>query len=127
MGRLPAYGRLGTFTWRMLATVLGAEAVVIFFGALVARGVAAAADDPKAGTYLWVGSALAVLALLAAGSLRRPVGVTLGWVVQVATLASAFVVPMMLVIGLVFLALWLWCLVRGQQVDAAASADTVSP
>lgn len=126
MSRLPAYGRLGTFTWRMLAMVLGAEAIVIFFGALVARAVAAAGGDPRAGTYLWVGSGLAILAVLAAGSLRRPVGVTLGWIVQAATLASALVVPMMLVIGLIFLALWLWCLIRGQQVDTQASADTVT-
>ena len=29
----------GTFTWRMLATVLGGESLVIFFGALLARGM----------------------------------------------------------------------------------------
>ena len=35
------YGTTGKFTWRMLATVLGGEALCIALGALVARGLAA--------------------------------------------------------------------------------------
>ena len=50
--------------------------------------------------------------------MRRPWGVTLGWVVQALTLLSALVVPMMFVVGLFFLALWVTCLVKGAQVDA---------
>jgi hypothetical protein len=50
--------------------------------------------------------------------MRRPWGVTVGWVVQALTLLSALVVPMMLVVGLFFLALWVTCLVKGAQVDA---------
>ena len=38
----PFVGPLGKFTWRMLATVLGGQAVVLFFGAQVARGLAIA-------------------------------------------------------------------------------------
>ena len=55
---------------------------------------------------------------VAAGLMRRPWGVTLGWVVQALTLLSALVVPMMLVVGLFFLALWVTCLVKGAQIDA---------
>ncbi|HYO17145.1 MAG TPA: DUF4233 domain-containing protein, partial [Dermatophilaceae bacterium] len=62
--------------------------------------------------------------------LRRPWGVTLGWVLQVATLACAFIVPLMLLVGLLFGALWLTALVQGhamdehtRQVDAAWHAD----
>lgn len=106
--------------------MLFAEAIVIFFGALVARGVAVAGEDGHAARYLWFGVALAVMALIAAGAMRRAWGVTLGWLVQLAALASAFVVPTMAVIGLIFLALWLWALIRGGQVDAAPPADTVA-
>jgi hypothetical protein len=73
--------------------------------------------------YLLVGIGVAALCLLAAGSLRRPWGVTLGWGVQLATLLSATIVPMMLVVGVVFLALWVLCLVQGRRVDAVDDAQ----
>jgi hypothetical protein len=114
------YGQTGKFTWRMLATVLGGESVCVLLAALVARGVTAT-DDPGARStvYLLIGFGLGALCIVAAGLLRRPWGVTLGWVVQALILLSAFVVPMMLVVGLFFLALWVTCLVKGTQIDAA--------
>jgi hypothetical protein len=118
MAGLVFYGTTGKFTWRMLATVLAGQSIVVFFGALVARAMAATGSDvERAGTYLAVGTGLAVLCLLAAGTLRRPWGITLGWVVQLATLLSALVVPMMVVVSVVFLALWVVSLVQGRRVD----------
>jgi hypothetical protein len=114
---LTAYGQLGKFTWRMCATVLGAQSVLVFFGALVARGLADAQGQQAASTYLVVGSGLAALSLLAAAMMRRPLGVTLGWLVQLATVASAAVVPAMLVVGVIFGALWVTSLVQGHRID----------
>ncbi|MDV3223161.1 DUF4233 domain-containing protein [Intrasporangium sp.] len=120
MHRLPFYGTTGRFTWRMLATVLVGQSIAVFFGALVARAIAATGPDAKhSTTYLLVGSALAVLSIVAAGLLRRPYGVTLGWLVQLLTLVSALVVTAMLVVGLIFLALWVTCLVMGTRIDAS--------
>lgn len=119
MARLLFYGTGGKFTWRMLATVLAGQSLAVFFGALVARAIAATGPDAARSTsYLVVGFGIAALCILAAGTLRRPWGVTLGWLAQLLTLVSAFVVPMMLVVGLVFLALWLVCLVQGPRIDA---------
>lgn len=118
MRSLTFYGQLGTFSWRMLATVLAGESVIVFFGALVARAMASAGGDSRGGAWLAVGTALAVLCLLGAGLMRRPFGVTLGWVIQALTLLSALVVPAMLFVGLLFLALWLLCMVQGRRVDA---------
>lgn len=115
---LTFYGALGKFTWRMLATVLAGESVIVFFGALVARGLAEARNDSGGQTWLAVGSALAVLCIVGAATMRRPWGVTLGWLIQAATFASALVVPAMFLVGLIFLALWLLCMVQGQRVDA---------
>lgn len=122
MTRLPLAGRLGTFTWRMLATVLIGQSLVILLGALLARSTALADGDGNAGTLLWAGCALGVLAILAAGLMRGPLGLPLGWLVQVLTWASAVVVPAMLGVGLVFTGLWVLCLVKGQQVDAMMAA-----
>lgn len=117
MKGLVVYGRTGKFTYRMLMTVLIGQSLAVFFGALVARGIGLAQGDGAAGTYLALGSGLAVLCIVGAGLMRSPLGVTVGWVVQVATFAGAVVVPAMVVVGLIFLALWVGCLVQGHKVD----------
>lgn len=119
MRSIPFHGQTGKFTFRMLATVLGGQSICILLGALVARGVSAANDGGGRSTaYLLVGFGLGALCVVAAGLMRRPWGLTLGWVVQGLTLLSALVVPMMLVVGIFFLALWITCLVKGAQIDA---------
>ena len=110
-------GQLGKFTWRMLATVLVGQGISISLGALVARGIAIANDDSRADAYLWGGLGLAVLCLLAAGLMRTRLGLPLGWLCQALTLASALVVPTMLLVGLIFLGLWIVCLVQGAKIE----------
>ncbi len=122
MSALKGYGTLGKFTWRMLATVLAGQAVVIFFGALVARALADARGDASSSALLWVGSGLAVLALIAAGMMRRPFGVTLGWLVQLATFAATYWVRTMFVVGVIFGGLWVLCLVQGDRIDREQAA-----
>jgi len=116
------YGALGKFTWRMLATVLGSQGVVVFLGALVARGLASAQGDDRSHAWLWTGVGLAALCWLAAGMMRRPWGVTLGWFIQVLTFASAVVVPAMLGVGLIFVVLWVGSLVLCRRVEDQVAA-----
>jgi hypothetical protein len=118
MSRLPLYGTQGKFTYRLLAMALFGQAVILSFFALVARGNAIADGRPDDGQQLlWVGLGLALLALLASGLMRRPWGVTLGWVVQALTWAAAVLVPAMIGVGLVFTALWVLLLVQGGKLD----------
>jgi hypothetical protein len=44
--------------------------------------------------------------------------VTLGWLIQAATFASALVLPMMAIVGVIFTLLWVVCLWQGQRIDA---------
>lgn len=117
MRGLVFYGITGKFTWRMLATVLAGQSVSLFLGALVARALAASDDGASGVSLLVVGCGLAVLCVLAAGTLRKPWGVSFGWVIQGLTLLSALIVPMMFFVWLIFLALWVTCLVQGDKVD----------
>ncbi|HYN30355.1 MAG TPA: DUF4233 domain-containing protein [Dermatophilaceae bacterium] len=127
MSRFPVYGTQGKFTWRMLATVLAGQSILIFFGALVARGTAVAGgDDGDANRLLWGGTGIAVLALLAAGLMRGPLGITLGWLVQLLTWLSALVVPEMLVVGVIFTGLWVYSLLKGGQVDRVVAERDAS-
>ncbi len=129
------YGRQGKFTFRLLAVALFGQAVILSFFALVARANAIAAGRPEDGTtLLWVGLGLSLLALVAAGAMRTPFGITLGWLVQVLTWVSGVVVPMMVAVGLVFTGLWVLLLVQGRTVDrvvaeraAAAAAGDPAP
>ena len=111
------YGVPGKMTRLLAGVVIGAQGLAVFFGALVARALAAAQGSPTSNTFLLVGSLLAVLCILDAGLLRRPWGITLGWVLQIATFACVVAVPMMLLVGLLFGGLWLTALVQGRRMD----------
>ncbi len=118
MSRLPLYGTQGKFTFRLLAMALFGQAIILSFFALVARGNAIADGRPDDGQQLlWVGLGLALLALVASGLMRRPFGVTLGWVVQALTWASALLVPAMIGVAVVFTALWVLLLLQGSKID----------
>jgi len=69
----------------MLATVLVAQSILIFFGALVARGFTLGSGAGDGGRLLLLGTGLAVLAIVAAGLMRSSWGLPLGWLVQIAT------------------------------------------
>jgi hypothetical protein len=129
MTRPPVYGRQGRFTFRLLAVALLGQAVILSFFALVARGNAVAAGNPEDGDrLLWVGLALSGLSLVAAGLMRSPVGVSLGWLVQVLTWASALLVPAMIGVAVVFTTLWVLLLVQGTKVDRiVAERERESP
>lgn len=109
---LPLAGVGGPMMRRLTAIVLSGHAFVVLFGGMTARGLL------RENLYLWIGLGLAVLCVAAAGTMRRPFGITLGWIVQIGTLLMAFAVPAMLVVGLIFLALWLTALVQGRKMDA---------
>ena len=118
MSRLPLYGTQGKFTYRLLAMALFGQAIILSFFALVARGNAIADGRPDDGQQLlWVGLGLALLALVSSGLMRRPYGVTLGWVVQALTWASALLVPAMIGVAVVFTALWVLLLLQGGKID----------
>jgi len=117
LGVLTMHGVPGKMSRRLLGVVIGSQGLAVFFGALVARSLAAAKGLPTSNTVLLVGSLLAVLCILDAGLLRRPWGVTLGWVLQIATLAAALRVPLMVLVGLLFGALWVTAMVQGRTMD----------
>lgn len=95
------------------STILVLEAFVVLFAALVAYGLREV--DPA--VVLLGGGALVLSLVLAAGVLRRPGGYVVGSVLQVALLATALVVPMMLVVGVIFVALWVTALRLGARID----------
>lgn len=115
-------------TTRLTAVVLGSQAPVVLFAAVGARALAASAGDPAATTHLLLGVGVVALCIVAAATTRWRAGIALGWLAQVATFGYALVVPMMVVVGLIFGGLWVFCVVQGRKLDGldAARSATVS-
>lgn len=100
----------------LCSSVLGIEAIVV----LLATALATSAGSVTRTGLAWAaGLLLMVLLVAAAGTLRRPWGLTFGWVLQALVLASALVVGWtMLVVGGIFVVLWWLAIHTGSRVDA---------
>jgi hypothetical protein len=94
-------------------TILVLEAVLVFFATLVAYGLRLA---PVA-TIWWVGGTICVVLILLSGFVSRPGGFLAGSIAQVFVLAGGFLVPMMFVIGGIFVVLWVVALRLGGRID----------
>jgi uncharacterized protein DUF4233 len=94
--------------------VFGLAIPVMIFNSNVPPGTAAAFSG-----------AAALLALIAAGMLRRLVGYTLGWLTQVAALALGALTPSMFAVGGLFAGLWVLTFVLGKRLDT--QKDTGAP
>lgn len=74
-------------------------------------------DDLTSATVWTVCGIGMLLSVLLCGMITRPGGIQLGWALQIALLASGFVVPMMFILGLAFGGLW-WASVHyGRRID----------
>lgn len=105
----------------LCASTLIGEAFVIGLAGLVAMNL----SGFSAGAVWAVSGVAMALCVLLCGVITRPGGVAVGWVLQVALIASGFVVPTMYFLGAVFAGLW-WAAVHfGRKIDAvkAARAD----
>ena len=100
----------------LCSAVLGIEALVI----LLATSLATSNGSVSNTRLAWLlGLVLIVLLIAAIGTLRRPWGLTVGWVMQVLVLATAIVVGWsMLIIGVLFVIIWAVAIHTGQRVDA---------
>jgi hypothetical protein len=70
-------------------------------------------------TAALLGGGTALLALVSAGLMRRPLGYILGWVTQLAGVLLGLVTSSMFAIGGLFLVLWVISFVLGKRLDAA--------
>jgi len=93
--------------------VLLLEAILLFFVSLVLFGLKTVPPVVAFG-----GGAVFVVVILATIALTRwPIGIALGWVIQAALIALGVFNPVMYVVGAGFAAFWIWCFVRGRQID----------
>lgn len=102
----------------LLSIALALESVLVFFVALTAFGLRALEPLPA-----FIGGAALIVALvLTARLVRYRWGVGLGWVLQAVLLATGILLPIMYVVAAGFIAIWIFCFVKGRQLDAAKAA-----
>lgn len=113
--------RTRTATESLLAVALGLEAAVMFFVTLTVYGMRVLEPVPA-----FVGGGVFLVLLIVAARLTRyPAGVALGWALQVALIATGILLPVLYVVGAGFAGIWIFCLVKGRQLDRAR-ADALS-
>lgn len=106
----------------MCAGMLGLQSVVLLLVGVALPTV----TDVGPGAGLGIGLGLAALCVVAAGLMRRPAGLWLGWAVQVLSLALGFVVTAMFALGVVFLALYGGAYVLGARIDRERAERTAA-
>jgi hypothetical protein len=127
--RAPRPRRVRSTTESLLSIVLLLEAVLLFFVTLVLFGLKTLTPAVAFGG----GAAFVVVILLTIALTRWPVGVAIGFVIQAGLIALGLLNPVMYVVGAGFAALWIWCFVRGRQIDRkrreflAAHPETATP
>lgn len=109
----------------LCSSVLAIEAIVVFLATSLAASNGSVSNTALAWT---VGLALMVVLFAAIGALGRSWGIALGWVLQLAVLATSLVVGWtMLIVGVIFVVLWFLAVRNGRRVDALrAQGDTTS-
>lgn len=103
-------------TMKALASiVLGFELIIVVLIGLAIFGLGL--TDPR-WIGLLIGGVLAATCIISLATIRiGRVGITLGWVTHALMLATAFILPPALFVGLVFTALWVFAIVRGGALD----------
>ena len=110
--------RQRSLTESLLSIVLGLEAVLVFFIALTVFGLHALPPAVAFGG----GAGLAVVLALASRIVRWNWGVWVGWVLQLALLATGIVLPALYIVAVVFIGMWVYCFVRARKIDADNAA-----
>lgn len=111
-------------TKRALSSILMAfESLVVFFATLVAFGTKALGPSTENAATVWaVGLTLAVVFIATPAILGKPGSYAFGWALQIAVVFSGVWVPLMYVVGGIFLCLWIWAMVAGGTIDKARAA-----
>lgn len=96
------------------STILLGEAFVIVFFGLMLYGL----YQEDGGLWFFIGSlVLALLTGYVSRLVAKPIGVPLGWAVQVLLIASGFLQPFGFFIGIAFALAWWYAVVKGKQID----------
>jgi hypothetical protein len=111
--------RARSVTEMLLSIVLVLEAILIFFVTLTVFGLKVL--EPVAAFS--GGAVLVVLLMAAALLLRFPWGIWVGWALQLVLLLSGILLPALYFVAAIFIAMWVYCFIRGRRIDQGRAAQ----
>lgn len=117
---MAAARRVRTVRESLGSIVLGMEILVVFLAALVVFGLGAVSPT----VALLGGAGLILLLLAGMATLRTTVGVVLGWIAQTVLVAGGFLVPELFLVGILFVAIWTYCMIMGARIDRRQAGGT---
>jgi hypothetical protein len=97
--------------------LLATELFVVLLATLAVLGL----GDLSPVAALGGGAALVLLIVVAAALAGRPAGIVLGWIVQVALVATLVVSIPVGIVGLVFAAIWVYSMIVARRIDRRAA------
>lgn len=99
------------------------ESLVVFFATLVAFGTKALGPSTENAATVWAfGLGLAIALIVTPAILGKRGSYAWGWILQVIVVFLGVWVPLMYVVGGIFLCLWIWAMVAGGTIDKARAA-----
>ncbi|WEK60101.1 MAG: DUF4233 domain-containing protein [Candidatus Microbacterium colombiense] len=112
-----------TLVQKLAPIVLGFEAIVVFLAGLTIFGLKALPFGIEQWWGIVGGGVLALACIVIAGMAAKPWAITAGWVIQVILALSAFLVPAILLVVLIFGGMWAYATIGGARLDARRPAD----
>jgi hypothetical protein len=113
-----------TLVQKLAPIVLGFEAIVVFLAGLTIFGLRALPDGIPAWWAIAGGAVVALAMIALAGMITRPWAIAAGWVLQVIVALSAFIVPAIAFVVLIFGGMWAYATIMGARIDARAAQAT---
>ncbi|WP_409047034.1 DUF4233 domain-containing protein [Microbacterium sp. HA-8] len=105
---------------KLASVVLAFEAIIVFLGGLAVYGLRALPEGVEPWWGIVGGTLVAVLMLATSGFVHTRAGIVTGWVLQAIVALSAFLVPAMLLIALIFGGMWAFATIQGPRIEARA-------
>jgi len=102
----------------LLTVTLGMEVLAVIFGTLAINGL----DVAPPALVFGGGGLLVLLLLIATRVVRYRWGVWFGHALQVVLLATGFIEVLAAVTAAIFVGFWIYCFVKGTQLDGAKRA-----
>ena len=97
------------------------QSVVVFFATLVGFGLQV---YPEPAVIWGVGLGLSVVLMIFPAVLGKPGTYLLGWILQGVVLALGIWVPLVFLLGTIFLGMWAWGMIAGGTIDRARAAKS---
>lgn len=102
--------------------VLGFESIIVFLGGLAVYGLNALPAGMPSWWGIAAGSVLAALMIVTTGLTRSRAGIVLGWVWQAVVVLGGILVPALVIVGVIFGAMYAYATIKGRALDRRNAA-----